>query len=139
MSAVFVGVGVGNWASGLLSDQIGRRLVLLWSSVLAGVAALLTAFTWNLLSYTVARFLQGITGGNILTVSFILMGELVGSGTREVCGNILQAMFTVGMLLLCCLALAIKNWRNLVTVCSLFGLILTPIFWRCVFIVSQSH
>jgi MFS family permease len=130
VSAVFVGFGIGNWASGLLSDQIGRRHVLLGSSILAGAAALLTSFTWSLLSYTVARFFQGMTGGNILPISFVLIGELVGSGAREVCGNIVQSMFTAGLLLLCCLALTIKNWRNLITVVSLLGLSVTSIFWR---------
>lgn len=130
MSAMFVGVGVGSSISGLLSDRIGRRLVTLWSAVLGALAILSTALSWNLLTYTATRFLQGVMAAGLLPVPFVLMGELVGSTTREACGNILQAMFAIGMLMLCGLALAIKNWRTLAIACSLPGFISTAILWR---------
>ncbi|XP_062500633.1 solute carrier family 22 member 15-like isoform X2 [Corticium candelabrum] len=130
VSAMFVGVGVGSWLSGYLSDCFGRRLVALWSFALATLACFLTAFTWSLMTYTIARFIQGVVAAGLVPVPFVLIGELVGASTREMCGNVLQAMFAVGMLILCGLALMIKNWRTLAIVCSLLASISIPILWR---------
>ena len=129
---MFVGVGVGSWLSGYLSDCFGRRLVALWSFALATLACFLTAFTWSLMTYTIARFIQGVVAAGLVPVPFVLIGELVGASTREMCGNVLQAMFAVGMLILCGLALMIKNWRTLAIVCSLLASISIPILWRLV-------
>lgn len=81
-SGVFAGAGVGAIVSGYLSDRFGRRQILFWTMLVWCVASLLTAFAWDLWSFTAFRFVTGIGLGAQLPAAFALVAELMPSNRR---------------------------------------------------------
>ncbi|XP_078481452.1 solute carrier family 22 member 15-like [Ciona intestinalis] len=133
-SIYFLGVLLGNLFIGQLSDKFGRKAVLYKVYILLICFSFFTLFANNYQTLAVIRFFVGVFVGGTVLVSFVLIQELLGSSVWTISGNILPALFALGLALLAGLASVFKNWRDLCIVTSLPGIIL------CIgsFIVPES-
>ncbi|EFL12585.1 predicted protein [Streptomyces sp. AA4] len=122
-SAGFVGMGLGATVAGMLADRWGRRLVLINSMLVWGIASLLTAFAWNLQSFIAFRVLTGIGIGAELPVAFALVAEFMPADRRarltgwmQVAGNAGNAAFNGLALAAVAIAGISLGWRAMFAV-----------------------
>ena len=69
ITVVVIGIAVGAWLMGPLSDRIGRRSVMLWSCALLAVPTVLIIFVQGIVELLVLRSLQGLLLPGLLTVA----------------------------------------------------------------------
>jgi len=76
VGAFFLGMGIGTFLSGPLSDAFGRKRVMIWGGVIYSIAALICIFAQSLEVLLAARVLQGIGGAGPRTVSLAMVRDL---------------------------------------------------------------
>ena len=81
LSMSFCGMFIGTGLSGLLSDKLGRKIILQWSMILWGVAGILCAISWDITSLFVFRFLLGV-GLELNSLSLPLLCRSFSPRTR---------------------------------------------------------
>ncbi|MGI9117875.1 MAG: MFS transporter [Gaiellales bacterium] len=69
ITVVVVGIGVGAWLTGPLSDRIGRRRVMFASCALLAIPTALIAFVPGIVELLLLRALQGLLIPGLLTVA----------------------------------------------------------------------
>lgn len=130
-SAFFVGMVVGAVVGGRLSDRVGRRQVLVWSTVIYSLGALATAFATGFEAMLFARFVTGVGVQAATSVLLVYVAEMFPSKTRGRFASVLTTGFVVVAPLVALLALvAIPNggpdtWRHLFIIGSI-GLLIAP-------------
>ena len=62
---------------GKISDLIGRKVVLQFAVILFLVGSVLAGAAQDMLQLIVTRGIQGIGGGGIMAMSFVMMGDLI--------------------------------------------------------------
>jgi len=82
VSVNLIGYIVGALGLGNLADRFGRRPVLAAVVVILAVSALATAFSWDVMSLTVFRFIAGIGTGALITLAATFIGELSPAKSR---------------------------------------------------------
>jgi putative MFS transporter len=124
ISAAFAGQLIGALVAGVLSELVGRRLVLLGTLLIFGSMALVCAFAQNLTQLYVARIIQGFGLGAEVPIAGAMFNEFVRGRTRG---------FVVGMY---------ENAFNLaVNIAPLIALIVYGLFgtdpgWRVLFAIG---
>ena len=76
VGAFFLGMGIGTFVSGPLSDAYGRKPVMILGGVIYSIAALICIFAQSLEVLLAARVLQGIGGAGPRTVSLAMVRDL---------------------------------------------------------------
>lgn len=76
VGAFFLGMGIGTFLSGPLSDAFGRKRVMIWGGAIYSLAALICIFAQSLEVLLAARVLQGIGGAGPRTVSLAMVRDL---------------------------------------------------------------
>ncbi|XP_075148730.1 facilitated trehalose transporter Tret1 [Haematobia irritans] len=97
-SIVALGALVAPFVAGPLADKIGRKWVLLSSSVffvLAYVLMMIGGSVWILL---VARLIQGFGVGFVMTVQPMYVGEIATDSVRGATGSLMQLFIVSGIL-----------------------------------------
>ncbi|KAL3620842.1 hypothetical protein CASFOL_035754 [Castilleja foliolosa] len=113
-SAFLFGCLVGGFALATLADSsMGRKNMLVFSSLIMSTTGVLTAFSTNFWIYTGLRFVSGFGRATIGTCALVLSTELVGRKWRENIGIVGFTCFTLGFLSLPLIALSLKgsSWR----------------------------
>ena len=129
-SAYFVGVGVGSFLFGWISDRWGRRFTVLTSFILTDLSIFLTVLAPSYSFYVFLRLFAGFSSSSLLSTSFVIVGEIVGPSSRESAQNFVQSSFTFGMIILGLVAMSVKNWRRLAAVTAVPGVAFFFILWR---------
>ncbi|XP_065828087.1 solute carrier family 22 member 15-like isoform X2 [Oscarella lobularis] len=129
-SAYFVGVGVGSFLFGWISDRWGRRFTVLTSFILTDLSIFLTVLAPSYSFYVFLRLFAGFSSSSLLSTSFVIVGEIVGPSSRESAQNFVQSSFTFGMIILGLVAMSVKNWRRLSAVTAVPGVAFFFILWR---------
>lgn len=80
---------------GRISDLFGRRNVLLFSIFLFVAASAMCAAAPSMIVLIVGRAVQGLGGGALNTICFILVSELVSVRQRGIVQGSLQVVFAV--------------------------------------------
>ena len=75
LSAALFGLAFGALGAGPLSDRLGRRLLLIISVFVFGVACLASAFSATLEQLTILRFLTGLGLGAAMPNAVTIMSE----------------------------------------------------------------
>ena len=121
--SVFAGVGVGATAAGYLSDRFGRRRILIHSMLIWGAASLLTAFSWDIWSFSFFRFVTGLGLGAELPAVFALVAEMMPANRRASISGWMHVASQGSVVLFTLTSFAVL---------SLIG---TALGWRAMFVV----
>ncbi|KAL0306075.1 UNVERIFIED_CONTAM: Organic cation/carnitine transporter 3 [Sesamum radiatum] len=113
-SAFFSGCLVGGFALASLADSaLGRKNMLVLSSLLMSLTGVITAASTNVWMYAGMRFIGGFARATVGTCALVLSTELVGKKHRENVGIIGFICFTLGFLSLPVIAFSLQgsSWR----------------------------
>ena len=120
ISATFVGMMLGSFATGFLGDRYGRRFTYQFNLLVFGLASLAAAFAPNMTILIACRFVMGFGLGAENVVGYSTMTEFVPAKTRG-------------------------KWLGLMAVCVVTGLpvsllvasLVVPEFgWRAMFVIG---
>lgn len=87
---------VGAVVFGLVSDKYGRKKGLMLTVATYGIATFISAFTQNVLQFSITRVVAGLGIGGEWGIGFSLLSE-AWNKHRGLAGGILQSAFSVGM------------------------------------------
>ncbi|QDP99000.1 multidrug effflux MFS transporter [Microlunatus elymi] len=128
LTAFFAGMGLGQLIGGPVSDQYGRRRLLLVSTMIMTVASVGCAVAPSIAIMMAARFLQGFAGGWAMVIGRAVVVDLA-TGARLV--RVLNAIAAVGGIapivgpLLGAVILQLSHWRVSFWVVAVLGLAMT--------------
>uniref|UniRef100_A0A3Q0SJX7 Major facilitator superfamily (MFS) profile domain-containing protein n=1 Tax=Amphilophus citrinellus TaxID=61819 RepID=A0A3Q0SJX7_AMPCI len=126
-SLFFVGVLIGSFASGHLSDRFGRKPVLFFTMVLQTVTALIQATSVTWVMFSILNCLRGLGQISSLIASLILGSEMLSQSVRVtyiLLGHSLG--FGIGYALLPLFAYFIRGWRMLLVAAAIPGFLFIP-------------
>uniref|UniRef100_A0A452T705 Solute carrier family 22 member 11-like n=1 Tax=Ursus maritimus TaxID=29073 RepID=A0A452T705_URSMA len=112
-SIYMVGVLLGSFCWGLLSDRFGRKPSLSWCCLQVALANTGTAFASNFLIYCGLRFLSAFGVAGIIMTPVTLMVEWTTTRRRAVTITMLGCSYSLGQMILGALAFTIRDWRTL--------------------------
>jgi AAHS family 4-hydroxybenzoate transporter-like MFS transporter len=133
-SAGLFGLMIGALSFGPLADRIGRRKIIIFSTVAFGLGTLATAFVQDVNSLLVIRFLTGLGLGGAMPNAIAMTSEFNPRRRRATMVMIMFCGFSVGAALGGFIAAALIpsfGWRSVFVVGGVAPLLLAPILaWR---------
>jgi AAHS family 4-hydroxybenzoate transporter-like MFS transporter len=96
LSAALFGLAAGALAAGPLADRLGRKVVLVVSVAVFGVACLGSSFTDGLSSLSGLRFMTGLGLGAAMPNAVTLMSEYCPTRRRSMLTNLMFCGFPLG-------------------------------------------
>lgn len=133
-SAGLFGLMIGALIFGPLADRIGRKRIILLSTAAFGLGAFVTAFTQDLSSLLIIRFLTGLGLGGAMPNAIALTSEYNPHRRRATMIMIMFCGFSVGAALGGLLAADLIprfGWRSVFIVGGIAPLLMVPVLaWR---------
>jgi MFS transporter, AAHS family, 4-hydroxybenzoate transporter len=96
LSAALFGLAFGALLAGPLSDRLGRRVLLISSVAIFGLACFSSAFSSSLVQLTVLRFVTGLGLGAAMPNTVTLMSEYCPDRRRATLVNLMFCGFPLG-------------------------------------------
>lgn len=94
-----LGVVLGTFSCGFLSDRYGRKRVLMWATFIFTLFTLLGPLVESFSWVVTMRFLSGLGAGAVFPIPYLYISELVGSKHRGVvfayCNSILVMSYVI--------------------------------------------
>ncbi|EDW98974.1 organic cation transporter protein [Drosophila yakuba] len=128
-SLFMLGVLLGSFIFGQMSDKLGRKPTFFASLVLQVIFGVLAAVAPEYFSYTISRMIVGATTSGVFLVAYVIALEMVGSSYRLFAGVAMQMFFSVGFMLTAGFAYFIHDWRWLQIALTLPGLLFLCYYW----------
>ncbi|XP_069447628.1 solute carrier family 22 member 4 isoform X1 [Ovis canadensis] len=129
-SLFFVGVLLGSFVSGQLSDRFGRKTILFATMAVQTGFSFLQIFSINWEMFTVLFVIVGMGQISNYVVAFILGAEILGKSVRVIFSTLgVCTFFAVGYMLLPLFAYFIRDWRMLLLALTVPGLLCVPLWW----------
>ncbi|KAH8382651.1 hypothetical protein KR009_004637 [Drosophila setifemur] len=128
-SLFMLGVLLGSFVFGQMSDKLGRKPTFFASLVLQLIFGVLAAVAPEYFSYTISRMIVGATTSGVFLVAYVIALEMVGSSYRLFAGVAMQMFFSVGFMLTAGFAYFIHDWRWLQIALTLPGLLFICYYW----------
>lgn len=76
VSSLILGAILGNIVAGGLADRFGRRRILMFTALLFTVSAVFTAFSFNIVSFIIARVVGGLGVGMAILIAPMYIAEI---------------------------------------------------------------
>ena len=133
LSAALFGLAAGALFTGPLADRFGRKLVLIFSVLVFGLASLGSSFSTDLTMLTVFRFVTGLGLGAAMPNAVTLMNEFCPDGRRATMTNAMFCGFPLGAALggfLAAWMIPLWGWRSVLQLGGIAPLILTVLLVR---------
>eukprot|EP00069_Balaena_mysticetus_P013915 bmy_08345T0 len=125
-----VGVLLGSFVSGQLSDRFGRKTILFSTMAVQTGFSFLQIFSINWEMFTILFVIVGMGQISNYVVAFILGTEILGKSVRIIFSMLgVCTFFAVGYMLLPLFAYFIRDWRMLLLALSLPGVLCFPLWW----------
>ena len=145
VSGGFIAMGVGAFIAGRLSDQWGRKSILVASGTLMAMATFAGSTAENFTLFTFWRFLACLGIGAVLPTAFTLLSDLVPKKRRGAMVAAAYAGVGLGSALgatLAGLILPGQGWRALMVAGGVFPMVVVLIVWIAIpespsFLVSR--
>ncbi|XP_008591597.1 PREDICTED: solute carrier family 22 member 4, partial [Galeopterus variegatus] len=129
-SLFFVGVLLGSFVSGQLSDRFGRKSILFTTMAVQTGFSFLQIFSINWEMFTALFVIVGMGQISNYVVAFILGTEILGKSVRILFSTLgVCTFFAVGYMLLPLLAYFIRDWRMLLLALTVPGVLCVPLWW----------
>ena len=125
----FVGMVMGVFTFGLLSDLFGRKKVLVPILLAMSVSGIITSLMPNYQTFMVARVFNAFIVIAIFETFFTYLLEFVGGKYNTIIGIGCEFIWVAGWLLLGALAFFIRDWRHLVLMYSAPSLLSVALYW----------
>lgn len=138
LSAALFGLAAGAITSGPLADRLGRKLVLMASVAVFGVACLASSYSTSLSQLTVLRFATGLGLGAAMPNAVTLMSEFCPDQRRSLLTNAMFCGFPVGAALggfLAAWMIPNFGWRSVLMLGGITPLVLLLLI---IFILPES-
>uniref|UniRef100_A0A1Y1K9J5 Major facilitator superfamily (MFS) profile domain-containing protein n=2 Tax=Photinus pyralis TaxID=7054 RepID=A0A1Y1K9J5_PHOPY len=124
-----LGILIGNFIFGLLSDKFGRRNPLIWAVIIQLISGTATAFAPWFWLFLLLRFISAAATGGTMVTSFVLVMEITGIKWRTTLGILYQVPFNVGHLSLALIGYLIRDWHYVQLAITLPSLLLISYYW----------
>lgn len=98
-SILFLGAMIGAVSMAPLADKLGRKMMILITSIIFAIGSLACAFSGTPEILIVSRFILGISVGSASALVPMYMGEISPPAVRGKISGLNQLMITVGMLI----------------------------------------
>ncbi|QEY26610.1 MFS transporter [Neisseria zalophi] len=121
------GLFIGSLVFSYLSDKLGRRPVLLWSTLFFAICMIITAFVQNIEQLIILRFITGLGLGAIMPNAMALCGEITPQKQRVSVMMFISCGFTVGAMLggfLAAFLIPHFGWQSVFLIGGIFPAIL---------------
>ncbi|XP_059947903.1 solute carrier family 22 member 4 isoform X1 [Mesoplodon densirostris] len=129
-SLFFVGVLLGSFVSGQLSDRFGRKTILFATMAVQTGFSFLQIFSINWEMFTMLFVIVGMGQISNYVVAFILGTEILGKSVRIIFSTLgVCTFFAVGYMLLPLFAYFIRDWRMLLLALTVPGVLCFPLWW----------
>ncbi|KAK2828102.1 hypothetical protein Q5P01_019136 [Channa striata] len=126
----FLGVLVGSFFSGQLSDRFGRKPVLFATMAVQTVFTFAQAFSVSWTMFIIILFMNGLGQISNFVAALVLGAEILTGNVRILYSSMGTCLgFAVGYMMLPLFAYYIRDWRNLLMALSLPGLAYVPLWW----------
>lgn len=140
ITTVFIGVGLGQFLYGPLSDSVGRKPAVYLGFVIFIIGTLIALFSTTLESMLLGRLLQGLglAGPRIVTIA-IVQDQYSGPQMARVMSLIMTVFVSVPVIapMIGQGILAVSGWRAIFAV--LFVLALVVLFWFAIRLQETLH
>ena len=108
-----VGFVLGVLIPGYFCDRFGRKRIIFFTTFVAAVSTLVSAFVPNYTSFLVVRVFNGFgTIGTFVTMC-ILAVEITSVQHKSLVGNLVHILWAPGQMLMALMAYLIRDWRQL--------------------------
>ncbi|XP_059218707.1 facilitated trehalose transporter Tret1 [Stomoxys calcitrans] len=132
-SIVALGALVAPFVAGPLADKIGRKWVLLSSSLFFVIAYALMMVGGSVAVLLVARLVQGFGVGFVMTVQPMYVGEIATDSVRGATGSLMQLFIVSGILYVYCIG-PFVSYQALQWCC----IVVPIVFDACFFFMPES-
>ncbi|XP_059554330.1 organic cation/carnitine transporter 2 [Myotis yumanensis] len=130
VSLFFVGVLIGSFISGQLSDRFGRKNVLFVTMAMQTGFSFLQIFSRNFEMFAVLFVLVGMGQISNYVAAFVLGTEILGKSIRIIFSTLGVCIFyAIGYMLLPLFGYFIRDWRMLLLALTLPGLLCAVLWW----------
>ncbi|XP_036279127.1 solute carrier family 22 member 5 [Pipistrellus kuhlii] len=130
VSLFFVGVLIGSFVSGQLSDRFGRKNVLFVTMAMQTGFSFLQIFSKSFEMFAVLFVLVGMGQISNYVAAFVLGTEILGKSTRIIFSTLGVCIFyAIGYMLLPLFGYFIRDWRTLLLALTLPGLLCAVLWW----------
>ncbi|XP_006653836.1 monosaccharide-sensing protein 2-like [Oryza brachyantha] len=122
MAMALIGAGISTLLSGRWADPLGRRIMLLTSSILSLTSELLMIFlSQKIYMIIIVRFISGLSIGLAVTHVPLYISEIAPAETRGKLNTFPQLSGSVGMFISYCMVFWMSltpkvDWRNMIAV-----------------------
>ncbi|XP_029439100.1 solute carrier family 22 member 4-like [Rhinatrema bivittatum] len=129
-SLFFVGVLIGSFISGQLSDRFGRKVVLFATMAVQTGFSFIQVFSTSWEMFTVLFLIVGMGQISNYVAAFILGTEILGKSARIMFSTLgVCIFFAIGYMLLPLFAYFIREWRMLLLALTVPGMLCVPLWW----------
>ncbi|XP_062406640.1 solute carrier family 22 member 16 [Sardina pilchardus] len=105
-----LGVLIGALVFGDIADRVGRKPILMATSICQFLFGVVVAFTGNYYFFVVVRFLLAMVSSGYLVVVFVYVTEFTGSKVRTWTSLHVHAAFAVGIMVVALVGYLVRVW-----------------------------
>ena len=126
------GLMIGAFVFGPLADKVGRKPVLVMTTLFFGAATIASTFATSIETLTILRFVTGLGLGGAMPAAITLTAEFCPEQRRSSLVTLMFCGFTVGSAaagLAASHIVAAYGWQGLLAVGGALPILLAPVLW----------